>query len=91
MKYSGTLLPDDHENLDFINHEIEVCDMAKELISKPVAYSEENIGELFNDEKSNFNPVISADGKSFAFMVSLKFYDAIMFSKTCQREMDCPC
>ena len=31
--------------------------MAKELIAKPVAYSEENIGELFNDEKSNFNPV----------------------------------
>ncbi len=79
-KYLGTLLPDDHENLDFIKHEIEVCDMAKELISKPVAYSEENIGELFNDEKSNFNPVISADGKSFAYMVSLKFYDAVMFS-----------
>jgi hypothetical protein len=80
-RYSGTLLPDDHENLDFIKHEIEVCDMAKELISKPVAFTDENMGELFNDEKSNFNPVISADGKSFAFMVSLKFYDAIMFSR----------
>ena len=55
--------------------------MAKELITKPVAYTEENIGELFNDEKPNFNPIISADGKSFACMVSLKFYDAIMFSR----------
>jgi len=81
MKYAGTLLPDDHENLDFIKHEISVCDMAKELISKPIAYTEENMGELFNDEKANFNPLISADGKSFAFMVSLKFYDAVMFSK----------
>src|SRR5450759_4490079 len=81
MRYSGTLLPDDRENLDFINHEIEVCDKAKDLIAKPVAYSEENIGELFNDEKANFNPLISADGKSFAYMVSLKFYDAVMFSK----------
>lgn len=81
IKYSGTLLPDDHENLDFIKHEIEVCDMAKDLISKPVSFTEENIGELFNDEKSNFNPIISADGKSFAYMVSLKFYDAIMFSR----------
>ena len=27
--------------------------------------------------------LISADGKSFAYMVSLKFYDAVMFSKTC--------
>ena len=39
------------------------------------------MGELFNDEKSNFNPLISADGKSFAYMVSLKFYDAVMFSR----------
>jgi tetratricopeptide (TPR) repeat protein len=81
MKYSGTLLPDDRENLDFIKHEIEVCDMAKDLVAKPVAYTEENIGELFNDEKSNYNPVISADGKSFAYMVSLKFYDAVMLSR----------
>ena len=28
-----------------------------------------------------FNPVISADGKTFAFMVSLKFYDAVMLSR----------
>jgi tetratricopeptide (TPR) repeat protein len=81
MKYKGTLLPDDRENLDFINHEIEVCDNAKNLISKPVAYNEVNIGEPFNDEKSNFNPLISADGKSFAYMVSLKFYNAAMFSR----------
>jgi tetratricopeptide (TPR) repeat protein len=81
IKYSGTLLPDDHENLDFIKHEIEVCDMAKNLIASPVSFNEENAGELFNDEKSNFNPVVSADGKSFAWMVSLKFYDAILFSR----------
>jgi Tol biopolymer transport system component len=81
LKYSGTLLVDDRENQDYIKHEIAVCDMAKNLIAKPVAYSEENIGELFNDEKANFNPIISADGKSFAYMVTLKFYDAVMFSR----------
>lgn len=80
-KYMATLLPDDIENIDFIKHEIEVCEMAKDLISRPVTYTEENMGENFNDEKSNFNPLISADGKSFAFMVALKFYDAVMFSK----------
>lgn len=80
-KYLATLLPDDHENIDFVKNEIEVCEMAKDLIAKPVAFSEENIGEPFNDEKSNFNPLISADGKSFAYMVSLKFYDAVMFSR----------
>jgi len=80
-KYLGTILHDDQENLDFINHEIEICDMAKVLIDKPIKYSEENVGKLFNDEKANFNPIISADGNSFAYMVTLKFYDAVMFSK----------
>ena len=80
-KYLATLLPDDHENIDFVKHEIEVCETAKDLISEPVNYTEENAGEIFNDEKSEFNPIISADGKSFAFMVSLKFYDAVMYSK----------
>jgi len=81
LRYRETLLPDDQENIEFIDHEIKVCDIAKNLINKPVTYSDENMGELFNDEKPNFNPVISADGKSFAFMSKLKFYDAIMFTR----------
>jgi tetratricopeptide (TPR) repeat protein len=80
-KYSGTLLKDDKENIDFINQMIKSCNTAKELISKPVSFTEENLGPVFNDGKANFNPVISADGKTFAFMVSMKFYDAIMLSK----------
>jgi len=80
-KYLATLLADDRENIDFVKHEIEACDNAKDVIANPVTYSEENVGELFNDEKANFNPLISADRKTFAFMVSLKFYDAVMFSK----------
>ncbi len=88
--YSGTLLPDDHENIDFVKHEMDVCDMAKGLIAKPVSFTEENVGELFNDEHSNFNPLISADGKSFAYMVSLKFYDAIMFSRMINGKWSAP-
>jgi tetratricopeptide (TPR) repeat protein len=80
-RYLSTLLPEDRENIDFVKYQIKSCDMAKEIIASPVIYTEENMGRNFNDDKSNFNPVISADGKSFAFMVSMKFYDAIMLSK----------
>jgi hypothetical protein len=80
-KYSATLLPDDHENIEFVSQQIRACDEAKDFISKPVSYNEDNIGLPFNDEKSNFNPVISADGKTFAYMVSLKFYNAVMVSR----------
>lgn len=81
MKYREVLLPDDTENILFVDHQIEVCDFAKELIASPVQFTEENIGPLFNDERPNYNPVISADGNTFAYMVSLKFYDAIMVSR----------
>lgn len=81
IRYSETLLPDDRENLDFINHEIKVCDNAEALINNPVTMTEENMGEVINDVRSDFNPLISADGKTFAYMVSMKFYDAIMMTK----------
>lgn len=80
-RYEGTLLPDDRENHDFVNQNIKSCETAKEMLSKPVSFSEENLGKPFNTEKSEFYPLISADGKTFAFMVSEKFYDAIMLSK----------
>jgi tetratricopeptide (TPR) repeat protein len=89
-RYSATLLPDDNENIDFVNQQIKSCDLAKEYISKPVAFVEENVGSLFNDEKSNFSPVISADGKTFAFMVSLKFYNAIMVSRNINGKWSTP-
>jgi len=79
-KYRETLLKDDTDNILFIEHQIRVCDNAKSIMENPVKYEEENIGEQFNDENNNFNPVISSDGSRFAYMSSLKFYDAVLFS-----------
>lgn len=81
IKYSKTLLPDDTENILFVQHQIDVCNNAKILIENPIEFSEENMGEPFNDSCSNFNPVISSDEQSFAYMSSLKFYDAVFFTK----------
>ncbi len=79
--YAATLLPGDRENIAFINQQVKACENAKKFIEKPVSFSEENLGETINDDKDNFNPVIAYDGKTLAFMVSLKFYDAIMVSR----------
>lgn len=80
-KYLNTLMPDDDENTGLLRQLIKSCETAGEMMAKPVSFTEENAGEVFNDEKPEFNPVISADGKSFAYMVTLKFYNAIMFSR----------
>jgi hypothetical protein len=80
-KYLETLLPDDTENIFFIKHEISTCENAALFIAKPVDFTIENIGGNFNNENENFNPVFSADEKSFIFMTALPFYDAVMFSR----------
>jgi hypothetical protein len=80
-KYRKTLPKEDKDNQNFIEHEIKVCENARQLIEKPVEFTLENMGALFNHSSDDFNPVISADGKSFVFMRSLPFYDAIMFSR----------
>jgi len=89
-KYAGTLLQDDIENRNFIDQQIKACDIARQMVARPVSLEEENMGKPFNDEKDNFNPVISADGKTFAFMVSMKFYDAIMLTRFINGKWNAP-
>ncbi len=81
IKYKETLLPDDTENIIFIDQQIKVCDNAKEIMNKPIEFTIENLGEQFNDANSNFQAVRSGNGEAFAYMSSLKFYDAVFFSR----------
>jgi hypothetical protein len=80
-KYRKTLLPDDSENISFIDHEIKVCNDAKKMVAVPVEFTLINMGENINNGRANFNPVISADGKTFAYMTAERFYDGVMVSK----------
>lgn len=80
MKYLETLMGDDSDNIRFIENQVKVCENARKIMEDPVSFEEENIGKIFNDSYKNFNPLISADGKHFAYMSSLKFYDAVFFS-----------
>ena len=79
-RYINTLLPSDSENLAYVRQQIQACDNAKVMMDNPVKFGEENVGELFNDDKDNFYPLISKDGNTVAYMTSLKFYDAVMVS-----------
>lgn len=84
--YRKTLLPDDIENLIFIDQQLSACHNAPLMMEKPVKFILENLGNVVNDNKDNFNPVVSADGKSLVYMTSMKFYDAVMYSKMIKGE-----
>ena len=79
-RYRSTLLPGDIENIMFVDQQIASCTIAPEIMSTPVRFTIEQVDNMINDSNDNFFPVVSPDGKSIAFMSSMKFYDAIMFS-----------
>lgn len=88
--YRETLLPSDIENLMFVDQQIAACNNAPAIMASPVKFTVETFEHIFNDSNDNFFPVVSTDGKSIAFMTSMKFYDAIMFSRMVRNEWSTP-
>jgi tetratricopeptide (TPR) repeat protein len=89
-EYRKTLLPSDIENILFVDQQIETCINAPAIMAEPVRFTIESIDNMINDSNDNFFPVVSADGKSIAYMTSMKFYDAIMFSRMVRNEWTPP-
>jgi tetratricopeptide (TPR) repeat protein len=89
-RYRETLLQSDIENLMFVDQQIATCINAPALMATPVKFTVESIDHIINDGNNNFFPVFSGDGKSIAYMTSMKFYDAIMFSRMVRNEWTPP-
>ncbi len=72
------------ENINYftpiINKKIETCNNAKILKTLPIIITEKNLGEPINNTYSNFNPIISRDGKMLVYTNDLRFYKAIFYS-----------
>jgi hypothetical protein len=89
-RYRETLLPSDTENILFIDQQIASCNNAPAIMAEPVKFTIESIGNMINDNKDNFFPVLSPDGQSIVYMTTMKFYDAIMFSRMVRGEWTPP-
>lgn len=81
QRYRETLLADDAENIAFTEQQIACCTNAPKLMEFPVQFTLEPLGNMINDSKDNYSPVVSADGRSIVYMTALKFYNAIMLAK----------
>ena len=72
------------ENSEYFNpiidRKVETCKNAKILQTLPVIMNEENIGEPVNNAYSNFNPIVSKDGKMLVYTSDLRFYKAIFYA-----------
>jgi tetratricopeptide (TPR) repeat protein len=67
-------------NQNVVEQEMKSCERAKIIQDAPLEFTKTNLGGNINSEFNDFNPVVSADGKSIVFIRQLKFYNAIFYS-----------
>lgn len=67
-------------NIEYLNHQINTAKNSTILQRNPVNFLQVNLGENINDRFSNFNAVLSGDGKTIAFTTKRRFYQAVFIS-----------
>lgn len=80
-KYKELLPSSDKANIEYINKQIEACNIALKYLENPVPIQKINLGDIINNSASNYKAVISGDGNTLVYMNELPFYDAIYFSR----------
>ena len=63
-----------------VNLQIQSCINAKELMGRPNFIKRNNLGNLINDENSEFNPVVTDNENMIVYSRGEAFYDAILYS-----------
>lgn len=80
-EYKSFLKVNDVYEIDFVNHQIRSCELAKKLIREPVKIEIGVLSDLIPKEKPSYNPVLSADGNTLVYLTEERFYKAIWMVK----------
>lgn len=65
--YKKYVKPKDLEINQLIDQHLKSCANAKNFINAPIGLNLKNLGESINNDQSNFNAVVSGDGKTMAY------------------------
>ncbi|MBN1158715.1 MAG: PD40 domain-containing protein [Bacteroidales bacterium] len=65
---------------ELVEAQIEACEVAKALRSRPVYFTSTNLGGMINERFEEINPVVSGDESVLVFTRRLQFYDAVFYS-----------
>jgi tetratricopeptide (TPR) repeat protein len=77
-------------NLDVVETEMKSCERAKIIQDSPIEWSKTQLPDPILSSFSEYNPVLSHDGKSFVFVRGLKFYDAVFYTTLVNNEWTKP-
>jgi len=79
--YKEFLTEKDTYQLIYTDKQIESCANAKEAMERPVRYTLGNLGQMIQTAENKFNPVVSADLSTVAFMGEHKFYNGVYVAR----------
>ena len=80
-KYKNIMFKRHFADIEYVNHQIKSCELAKSMISRPLAVQFLNMGEDINRFSSNYNPVVSRNDSVIIYMTDRPLYRAIMESR----------
>ena len=77
-------------NAAVVDLQIQSCQYAKRLISMPLFVKEKNLGPLINEDRSEFDPVVSDNEDLIVFARSTALYNGIFYSTKVNGEWTAP-
>ncbi len=80
-KYLTVMSSTDSLDIDYIKQQIAAVDRTRDYMAHPIAFKLDNLGKLVNNANQNFDAVVSGDESTLIYVTSLKFYDAIFYSR----------
>jgi len=72
---------EDNYNIAMVDEEVAKCQRAYIIQDVPLNYKKTRLGEMINNNRNNFNPILSGDGNTMVFVSSTAFFDGINLSK----------
>lgn len=76
--------------IDYVNKQIECCEIAQQLMNQPASIEMTNLGERINTGSDNYKAVISGDGNTMVYMTSEAFYKSLYESRKVNGEWTAP-
>lgn len=80
-EYKKYVKTKDTDVLALIDQHLKSCANAKSFIDNPIGLDLKNLGEIINTDQSNYNAIISGDGKTLAFTTKTSTGNKIFISK----------
>ena len=77
-------------NATIVDLQIQSVQNAKHLMSIPLYVKEKNLGNMINEDRSEFNPVVSDNEDLIVFSRSTAFYNAILYSTKINGQWSAP-